>query len=462
MYIRKNNLSMSNYLPRTATDIIHTESEFISMLSDSKRITAIVAYWSLTNNSGFANHLIYLSKIEKVEIEIIVDITKPTNLDVLEELSNAGINVQIFLGRKIKGEKKLLHSKIWHIEKLNSSYILLGSHNITKSSLTGLNIESSVIIDCEKSDRDYFNSLYQSILSSSELFEPSKKKFFLALQHDISLVIEETVFDVFTDRVTDVKEGFVLYLFSNEQNIDINNNDYVRVVGQLDRKFKLFKIRTFSKGNVYPSTVESSDISFGVNRNFVWMDNGLFALMMNSQIQNLGEDQLKRSKSYVALEFLEEIDPKKFNVPKLFRPLWNSDNSLHHRLDKAFSGQLDEFETGDEQAFFHSRSFLRNYLDGDNSFTDLNSEFSLEHMDAFNEENFYRLRDLYMSYNEMLNTDNNHIDSYNDFIKSYNHIVNSMLNFKKRRLRKYKSSYKIHRMKDKESLMKLYVEYFKP
>lgn len=453
---------MSSYLPQNPAEIIRTEQEFISNLQGSKRITAIVAYWSLTNNSDLVDRLIYLCKNENVEIELIVDISKPTNLDILEELSNAGIKILIFLGRKIKGEKKLLHSKIWYIEKINCSFLILGSHNITNASIFGKNIETSIIIESQNTDRNYFFDLYNCVIKGSELFEPIKKKFFLALQHDISLHIEETVFDIFTDYVTNVNEGFVLYLFSNEQSIEINNNDYVRVVGQLDQKFKLFKIRTFSKGNVYPSTIESTDISFGANRNFVWLDNSLIALLMNSKIQNLGEDQLKRSKSYVALEFIEEFDPKKFNVPKLFRSLWNSDNSLHNRLDKAFPGQFDEFETGDEQAFYDSRSFLRDYLEGENSFTDLNSEFSLEHMDAFSEENFYRLRDLYISYNENLNSELNHIDSYNDFIKSYNHIVNSMLNFKKGRLRKYKSSYKIHRMKDKESLMKLYVEYFNP
>jgi NgoFVII restriction endonuclease len=167
-----------------------------------------VAFWTI----GFEQieqflSMAFLDKLAYADSYMCVDISTPTDLDKLNSLvkdykSTIYLHCVEFYPKDAQSKEfqRLLHSKILLFKLPNGqAKIWLGSHNFTQFALSGLNFESSVLIETEQNSELYQNveEYIENVKRSLGVvkFEPQDLDIYKALQKQIEEVFETIVLE---------------------------------------------------------------------------------------------------------------------------------------------------------------------------------------------------------------------------------------------------------------------------
>ncbi len=167
-----------------------------------------VAFWTI--DADQINRFLgeaFLEKLAKPESFMCVDISTPTDLDKLSDLtkyyqSNIYLHCVKFYpqGAQFKDLTYLLHSKILLFNLPDGKAKLwLGSHNFTQFALSGLNFESSVLIETKQNSELYQKAkeYIENIKNSCGVvkFDPNDLEIYKALQKQVEEVFETIVLE---------------------------------------------------------------------------------------------------------------------------------------------------------------------------------------------------------------------------------------------------------------------------
>ena len=236
-------------------------------------LSAAVAYWTVGPNFVSPN---LSARIAPRNGFLCVDLHLPTDIDNLAELKRAGGNVYLFIldvktvSDHGNDEKRwLLHSKMLLFDKNDgTSELWVGSHNWTRRALMGLNIESTVRLQCMadspilKGARSYL----EGIRSQCEAFDLGKIEFYKQLQRqyidgsDFTLELEgdepdqlsKTTVTVFG---TDAEEFPAIRGF-------LGRNIYVQVYDTSSDAYFIYEARLTQAGEMTAYNPAAGEISF--------------------------------------------------------------------------------------------------------------------------------------------------------------------------------------------------------
>ncbi len=129
-------------------------------------------------------------ELHNPDLRFVASVRYPTDLDRMAEFSRLYPGrTWIHLGGLTPEEKKAdryqLHSKILKFEDSQGEVNLyIGSHNLTKMALMGINIEAGAHIQCSNKNKpaiDVTNHI-EACINESQIFDPSKLDFYKAVQ----------------------------------------------------------------------------------------------------------------------------------------------------------------------------------------------------------------------------------------------------------------------------------------
>ena len=170
----------------------------------SKTVKGCVAYWTI-----FPENLpALIDSLRREGSFYVVDLRLPTNVDALAAFVREGANIYIFhpylKTRLQEGPKGLLHAKMILMDfEQNFAELWVGSHNMTKRALFGINLEASLKVNTSSDSPLYRNSLFQlEALKSSpdvEKFDLDKVDYYKMLQGKDEL--EEDEMEVYVIKI---------------------------------------------------------------------------------------------------------------------------------------------------------------------------------------------------------------------------------------------------------------------
>lgn len=159
-------------------------------LEQTKILRGAVAFWTIDKNY-FGQALI--DALNHEESFYCVDVSSPTDFDAILKIHEKLDLIPAFHVhcKRIEPEQgireHLMHSKTIVMDKSNgSTEIWIGSHNFTNYALSGINIESSLIIQIEPNEASDFKDkiirFLVDIKSKSTPFDETSYYYFVALQ----------------------------------------------------------------------------------------------------------------------------------------------------------------------------------------------------------------------------------------------------------------------------------------
>ena len=141
------------------------KKELTELLRKCVSFMGCTAFWSVDlkffNDKDF-NDNVFVEALKKPNSFFCADIQLPTNIESLLQYSNEGVK-EIYLHKYRQKDEhtqntNLLHSKIYVFQINDVDVVIwLGSHNLTRYAITGLNLEASVSIKCKKDDLIYLD-----------------------------------------------------------------------------------------------------------------------------------------------------------------------------------------------------------------------------------------------------------------------------------------------------------------
>lgn len=305
---------------------------------------------------------IFLEKLANADSYMCVDISAPTDLDKLNDLvkycqSNIYLHCVEFYPKETQSKEfqHLLHSKIILFNLPDGKAKLwLGSHNFTQFALSGLNFESSVLIETEQNSELYQNAkkYIENIKNSRAVvkFDPQDLDIYKALQKQIEEVFETIVLEKpisFTKGeeilllLKDSELGEAYKKYGNKANLDVQNPEKrefyrAKIIGteqitQLQNTSHT-DLLAFEIDN-YPSVIPYSEKQF-VNQNFL----NHFSYSIRFQIEKKLEEVEIRKNFYEPLTDLWLIHKKEKNNTI---DLWHEKSAKNtvHDFVKSFLSQ---------------------------------------------------------------------------------------------------------------------------
>ena len=306
--------------------------EFKRSLEEAQRVRGVVAYWTIGNSHELYGEL--LKNLSKEESYVCVDISTPTNLDVLCELVEEGANIYLFLARRDdKKLPRLLHTKAWLFEGTDSDEIMVGSHNFTTSALGGNNIELSIrqiLSRTNQNDHNLkidFENYLENIMGFCDKFDPTKIEEYKFIQEQKKLGSDVQVIIIHCDDIDDLKSGDSLYVLSPST----KPKDLFFYAIDSAGRIRTFKGNTTTQGVVQLNRNETYDIDFKAHRNFIL--NIDYPRILNTFEKKLDQNILKYLESF-QLTFLEEVN-KAFTTELTLPKIWET-----VRLDSPLGSNL--------------------------------------------------------------------------------------------------------------------------
>lgn len=225
---------------------------------------------AFTSKAGvaFLEECINSSKIRKESVSVIVGIDQEgTSKDALIKLNSVGLNSYIFYQK----EPPIFHPKIYLFEGDNNSALIIGSSNLTAQGLF-TNVESSLLIEFENSDKDGSKLISELKNYYSALFNFSDSNLFR---------LSETVIETFVSMgvVPSQNVWKQRYHKSNSDESTHNENCGLEIPRRFTAKVpKVLNNRT-CKDDVLSDVVDETD---GLSHELSFIEHNGFKLLWNS------------------------------------------------------------------------------------------------------------------------------------------------------------------------------------
>lgn len=335
-------------LPTSSNSDVKSRIE--GLLLNCKSFKSCVSFWTLKVDYFKFDAL--SEALKKTDSFICVDLEKPTNIDNIFEFNNNGVS-EIYLHRfRISSTLTnldnihLLHSKVYLFEmEDNKVEIWIGSHNLTQFALSGLNLESSISVECNKSDKFYkdvlnylndvkqnfcfkFDRNYIDVYRKLQSRTAEKATNGIEIHKVVSLVgfdmnslKEEKIIQLLSFNVRDFKN------FKNNDEIflhcfDINRSEEylykcsIRQIGILDEDIEKLKLEFINK------------------LRFSYLGTGLLSILHPES--KIDDSLLKRIKTFIKLEVEYKIPNfHVFEKPKKEFSFWTKDS--HEYLSRRYN-----------------------------------------------------------------------------------------------------------------------------
>lgn len=246
-------------------------------IASGTRLRAAVAYTSGYDEVDIG----LLASRTRNNGHLCVDIRKPTNLDWLLELHNAGGNVRLNLRKPLDGygEPKLpeglLHSKMLLIDRHDGhAEVWVGSHNWSRRALTGPNIETTLVTEARKGSHLYHQveSTLEWIANVCAPFDPALMDVYRRLQgEDTSDGEKGYLLRLYSEDVDSLDEEAVTVFGTNVDDLrqlpDVGNGLRVELTELGRRETKtLYEARVLHRGLLGGADGQAGGISFTARR----------------------------------------------------------------------------------------------------------------------------------------------------------------------------------------------------
>jgi len=304
------------------------QSNFANLLLECKSFIGCAAFWSI--GIDFFRLKALGQALKKDNSFICADIQLPTNIDKILEYSKFGVT-EIYLHsyRQAPSEytqnTNLLHSKVFVFEQDNDNVeIWVGSHNLTTFALKGLNLESSLSIKCNKTDKiyqDVYNYLQYVKNKFCFKFAPNHVEIYKKLQtRDAEKIDDVTklkkVVTLFGLNMSRLQKEEVIQLLSLKDNEfpkfkTIGNEIYLHCYDIKEKKEFLYKCNIEQSGRL-DKDIEKLELDFTKPRRYAYIGTGTIALLKEEV--KIDKNILNFSKYFVNISIANEI--KDFKVYK--------------------------------------------------------------------------------------------------------------------------------------------------
>ena len=201
-----------------------------------------------------------------------VDNEHQTNLDLLADMVRSGSHIYIMLRRhdgNQEGPMGLLHPKIYFFEyKDGSQKLLVGSHNFTTRAVAGINVEASLLVDLQKTDKlsQDVSSFLEKIKHDCEIFDPNKIEEYRRLQKGHSDHTKSVITFYSTKDLSLV--GEVITLFGSmtqefEQMNEVGGNAVVRILRDTGKNtHEVYKAKILDRGYLEQANKRAGGLSY--------------------------------------------------------------------------------------------------------------------------------------------------------------------------------------------------------
>ncbi|MHA6248182.1 phospholipase D family protein [Pontibacter sp. CAU 1760] len=170
-------------------------------IQEADALRGCVAFWVIKPDYLGADFTDLLSRKESF---YCIDIHYPTNIDNIDAFHKLGAK-KLFLhlrkaGRtkeELKLPKHLLHAKIMLFDLPGGqAEIWIGSHNLTKRALNGINHEASTVIKCAKHSDFYnqVNAYLKDIKKNCSPYDPKLLEIYRSIQDDCNRIDDEATY----------------------------------------------------------------------------------------------------------------------------------------------------------------------------------------------------------------------------------------------------------------------------
>ncbi|MBK7969582.1 MAG: hypothetical protein IPK08_11860 [Bacteroidetes bacterium] len=268
----------------------------------AKSVKGAIAFWTCV-----VNDIPEFSKLLGAsESYICIDPSYPTNLEALGTICKVGGKIFLYrYGIDFEYKDALLHSKLLLFDLDDyTAELWVGSHNITKRALKGINIEHSIVIKIEKA-----SVLYKSIDAELNFI---REKQCVELNDSIlqGAELEDTIVLFGPNMRNLTKEEVILLLFQerNDAVKKINKKVFLLGIDTDDASRHLYKAVIRQSGELKGAT-KLSEITFDYRRYGVKDRNMATYLFPESRISS---DALRDKQFFVNINIHEKISS--FNV----------------------------------------------------------------------------------------------------------------------------------------------------
>lgn len=210
-----------------------------------------------------------------------VDISNPTDLEVILEMVNGGADVYIMLRKKegsIEGFHGLLHPKVYLFDYPDGAQrVMIGSHNFTYNGINGTNVEASLVLDLVAGDAmsRQIEGFLEAIKADCEKFDPKRIEEYRRLQKDRSEYTKAVV-TLQTGKSKDF-EGETITIFGKrvdeyEELKGVGSNVIVRILrdGRQDKQDS-YEATILDSGYLQAANQSAGGLSYSARYHAFWL-----------------------------------------------------------------------------------------------------------------------------------------------------------------------------------------------
>jgi hypothetical protein len=227
----------------------------------AKSVIGLVAFWTISYDDLPS----FINLLKDQNSFMCVDPTNPTDIEILFDLGqdNCNLNVYSYQVYAFESTDGLLHSKVMLFD-IDEEYaeLWIGSHNLTKRAINGINVEHSLIIKLKKN-----TELYKEIRDQILLI---RTKYCVSIKDYVPPeLLPEDVLIIYGERMDELQsEGLIMILYEDmSEAIKYFERDFYVLAIEVSNNSKyLYKVRLHQSGELNNSVFRSTDIQFGRRR----------------------------------------------------------------------------------------------------------------------------------------------------------------------------------------------------
>lgn len=309
------------------------QQELMGILRTARVIKGSVAFWSWDDD--FIDEYLgdrFTKALCHKESFYCVDFShKSTNLDALAKLRENGANIYIFKYKwsaKINDmdlDYQLLHSKILYVKAYQKEYVIIGSHNNTKTAFLGRNIEHSILIEFDskktRNDQKFLDGIFSElnwIKEMSILLDSNEVENYRLLQsRDYPVYYNTVVFYSLNLSRTEIEQDQSLTLLSfpdpsnvNDPALNYKNNENIVFIIVCSDSVVVYRAKrdSFSHSEIGKYTLDTTESDmFAINLGYrARLSDFPYYIRMNIGNRIISGNDLRYNDTYISRYTLEE------------------------------------------------------------------------------------------------------------------------------------------------------------
>jgi hypothetical protein len=207
---------------------VSLKEELTILMKDIILLKGSVAFWTWDLDyvqSHFGDTL--FNALEHTDSFYCVDISTPsTKIDNLSRFAEKHNKFYVYnYINTLNMNRHLLHSKILYLLTETKQYLIIGSHNNTRSAFEGMNIEHSLLLTFDKNPNEVDQQLLDSFVEELNKIKTDCHPFDFNKIDDYKLIQKRKWY-----AEEDKSLKFILIEMEREEDLDLQNNQLISVI----------------------------------------------------------------------------------------------------------------------------------------------------------------------------------------------------------------------------------------